>query len=155
MYNAMPVPVQQSHGGLVQGYSHGGQVKGYAMGGQPMLPPAANAAPPMPAANPLALQTAHQIGVKIGQKLRENSTTPDGRVQGHGTGQSDSVPAKLSVDEYIVPADVVSKLGDGSSQAGGKALDVLVANVRKQKAIKGFPPKAKNPLSYLPKTART
>ena len=31
--------------------------------------------------------------------------------------------ALLSSDEYVVPADVVSMLGNGSSNAGAKALD--------------------------------
>ncbi len=54
-------------------------------------------------------------------------------VQGEGTGLSDSIPARLSVDEYVIPADVVSMMGDGSSQAGGKRLDALVAQVRQAK----------------------
>ncbi len=54
-------------------------------------------------------------------------------VQGGGTGLSDSIPARLSVDEYVIPADVVSMMGDGSSQAGGKRLDALVSQVRKSK----------------------
>lgn len=136
-------------------FARGGQVRGYAMGG---LPQPAMTAPTGQQPNPLAaIQTAHKAGMIIGHALashlKRGAHTPDGRVQGPGTGQSDSVPAKLSKDEYIVPADVVGHLGDGSSDAGGKALDHLVSHVRKQKAVKGFPPKAKNPLAYLPKGA--
>jgi len=36
----------------------------------------------------------------------------------------------VSPDEYIVAADVVSGLGDGSSQAGADILDEIAANVR-------------------------
>lgn len=34
-----------------------------------------------------------------------------GHIQGPGTGTSDSIPAKLSDGEYVIPADVVDKLG--------------------------------------------
>lgn len=47
---------------------------------------------------------------------------------GHGT--SDDIDAKLSVGEYVIPADVVSGMGQGSSEAGAKYFDDLVAQVR-------------------------
>lgn len=151
LYNAQPV-LQQAKGGLV-GYAQGGRVKGYAMGGMPQgMPAQAPMAPQIPV-NPLTLKAAHNVGVAIGKHLRGKISTPDGQVHGQGGGQDDLVPARLSQDEYIIPADVVGHLGDGSSNAGGKALDHLVKKVRHQKAVKGFPPKAKNPLSYLPKKA--
>ena len=55
------------------------------------------------------------------------------RVQGPGTGLDDSIPARLSVGEYVIPADVVSMMGDGSTEAGGKKLDELLTRVRMQK----------------------
>lgn len=68
-------------------------------------------------------------------------------------GQADTVNAKLSHGEYVIPADVVSHLGDGNTLAGSKSLDNLLKNVRKQKAPalkKGLlPPKSKSPLSYI------
>jgi len=68
-------------------------------------------------------------------------------------GQDDTVPAKLSVGEYVIPADIVASLGDGNNDAGAKALDQLLKNVRKHKAPamkKGsLPPKAKSPLQYM------
>lgn len=75
-----------------------------------------------------------------------------GRVPGKGSGgHADDVPALLSEDEYVLPAAVVSALGDGSSKAGARKLDKMVKNVRKHKTSKGsgFEPKAKNPLSYV------
>lgn len=79
-----------------------------------------------------------------------------GRVaMGTGTGgQEDKVPAMLSEDEYVNPADVVAHLGDGSPAKGAKVLDKFVANVRAHKTqngAKGLPPKAKPPEQYLPK----
>lgn len=47
-----------------------------------------------------------------------------------GDGVSDDVEARLSVGEYVIPADVVSGLGKGSSEAGAKVLDNLVQSVR-------------------------
>ena len=74
-------------------------------------------------------------------------------VKGGGTGVSDSIPAKLSDGEYVIDAQTVSMLGDGSSDAGAKKLDVMRENIRKHKGAalsKGkFAPNAKAPLSYL------
>jgi hypothetical protein len=42
-------------------------------------------------------------------------------------------PAALSAGEYVIPADVVSMLGDGNTEAGQKILDRLVATVRQSK----------------------
>jgi len=55
-----------------------------------------------------------------------------------GDGMSDSVPANidgvepvaLSEGEFVVPADVVSGLGNGSTNAGAQRLNELMANVR-------------------------
>lgn len=67
------------------------------------------------------------------------------RVKGLGNGLSDSVPAviqgqdgtqkpaALADGEYVIPADVVSMLGDGSTDAGFKVLDKLVEEVRMRK----------------------
>ncbi len=65
----------------------------------------------------------------------------EGMVPGTGTGMSDSVPfsiegqqpALLSRDEYVLPADVVSQLGDGSSGAGADMLNNFVSQVRHSK----------------------
>ena len=61
-------------------------------------------------------------------------------VKGSGTGLSDSIPARignqpvaLADGEYVIPADVVSMMGDGSTDAGGRTLDQIVAKVRMQK----------------------
>lgn len=58
-----------------------------------------------------------------------------------GTGMRDDVPslinneqpAALSEGEYVIPADIVSMLGDGNSDAGAKILDKLVEDIRKRK----------------------
>ena len=70
-----------------------------------------------------------------------------GHLQGIGDGMSDQIPfrvvpqtpqdipntpdmAVLSTDEYVFPADAVSMLGNGSSNAGAKILDDAVKRVR-------------------------
>lgn len=73
-------------------------------------------------------------------------------VPGAGHGQQDDVPAMLSSGEYVVDADVVAALGDGSTEAGAKVLDTLRQNVRQHKrsaSKKTVPPKAKPLHKYL------
>ena len=60
-------------------------------------------------------------------------------LKGPGDGMSDSIPAsiagkrpaRLARDEFVVPADVVSGLGNGSSDAGAKQLYAMMDRVRK------------------------
>jgi hypothetical protein len=74
-------------------------------------------------------------------------------VNGPGTGRSDDIPAVLSDGEYVIDAETVALLGDGSSKAGAKKLDELRVKVRKhkgQKLAKGrFSANAKKPEAYL------
>ena len=73
-------------------------------------------------------------------------------VAGEGDGTSDSVPAMLANGEFVIPADVVSSLGNGSNEAGASVLDQFLATIRDHKhskGSKGLPPDSKGPLSYL------
>ena len=74
-------------------------------------------------------------------------------VRGGGTGRSDEIPAYLSDGEYVVDAETVSMLGDGSSKAGAEALNGMREGIRSHKGkvlAKGkFSPNAKSPLNYL------
>lgn len=74
-------------------------------------------------------------------------------VRGGGTGRSDEIPARLSDGEYVIDAETVAMLGDGSSKAGAKRLDEMREKVRQHKGkalSKGkFSPDAKSPLTYL------
>ena len=65
-----------------------------------------------------------------------------GQIQGNGnSGMADDIPGVIgdqeqiavSQDEFIVPADVVSMLGDGSSDAGSKQLYNMMDRVRQAK----------------------
>jgi hypothetical protein len=70
------------------------------------------------------------------------TTGPTGEprmVQGTGDGMSDSVPAtiegiqeaRLANDEFVIPADVVADIGNGSSNAGAKKLYNAMDRIRK------------------------
>ena len=60
-------------------------------------------------------------------------------VTGAGDGMSDNVPAtiegvqeaRLANDEFVVPADVVADIGNGSSNSGAKKLYAMMDRVRK------------------------
>ena len=64
----------------------------------------------------------------------------EGMVKGDGDGMSDEIPfsiegqqpALLSRDEYVLPADVVAALGNGSSNAGADMLDKFMTDVREK-----------------------
>ena len=74
-------------------------------------------------------------------------------VNGAGTGRSDDIPAVLSDGEYVIDAETVALLGDGSNKAGAKKLDELRVKVRKHKGKKlakgRFSANAKKPEAYL------
>jgi len=62
-------------------------------------------------------------------------------LNGEGDGMSDEIPASiegevdalLSDGEFVIPADVVSHLGNGSSAAGAKVLYDMMDRVRKER----------------------
>tara|TARA_R100001163_G_C5020384_1_gene163354 strand:- start:189 stop:605 length:417 start_codon:yes stop_codon:yes gene_type:complete len=76
-----------------------------------------------------------------GGPMTVDSSVFEGLVPGIGGGMDDVVPAVvegvepvlLSRDEYVIPADVVSHIGDGSTTMGGELLDEMVNNIRMQK----------------------
>jgi hypothetical protein len=78
-------------------------------------------------ANEQAMTTAQTLGYARG-----------GYLNGDGDGMSDSIPAtiegkqpaRLADGEFVVPADVVSHLGNGSSKAGSKRLYAMLDKVR-------------------------
>jgi hypothetical protein len=79
-------------------------------------------------------------------------------IKGPGSGRSDDIDAKLSNDEYVMDAETVALLGDGSPEEGARRLDRLRENVRRHKGqqlVKGkFSANAKDPVDYLPRAAK-
>jgi len=73
-------------------------------------------------------------------------------VKGDGDGTSDSIPAMLADGEFVIPADVVSSLGNGSNDAGASVLDEFLKVIREHKRkadAKSLPEDSKGPLAYL------
>ena len=75
-----------------------------------------------------------QVREQVLQSIVPGSQT-QGQIQGMANGgMQDDVtgmigstqPVAVSQDEYIIPADAMSMLGDGSSDAGAKKLDAML-----------------------------
>ena len=81
-----------------------------------------------------------------------------GYLDGPGDGMSDSIPAtiegkqpaRLADGEFVIPADVVSHLGNGSTKAGSKRLYNMLDKVRKARTGNEKQGKQINPSKYLP-----
>jgi len=79
-------------------------------------------------------------------------------LKGPGDGMSDSIPAsienkrpaRLATDEFVVPADVVSHLGNGSSDAGAKVLYSMMDRVRQARTGQKKQGKQINPNKFMP-----
>ena len=79
-------------------------------------------------------------------------------LKGPGDGMSDSIPAsiqgkqpaRLADNEFVVPADVVSHLGNGSSDAGAKKLYAMMSKVRKARTGKAKQAPAIKADKYMP-----
>lgn len=74
----------------------------------------------------------------------ETGKAGGGFLKGRGDGMSDEIkatinekqPARLSDGEFVIPADVVAHLGNGSSKAGAQKLYDMMARVRKARTGK-------------------
>lgn len=81
-----------------------------------------------------------------------------GYLDGEGDGMSDSIPAtiegkqpaRLADGEFVIPADVVSHLGNGSSKAGSKRLYSMLDRVRKARVGTTKQGKQIKPEKYMP-----
>jgi hypothetical protein len=79
-------------------------------------------------------------------------------LQGNGDGMSDSIPAdidgqrpaRLADGEFVVPADVVSHLGNGSTDAGAKQLYKMMDRVRQARTGNKAQGKEIQPGKYMP-----
>ena len=90
------------------------------------------------------------------------SVVPDaqteGMIRGNGGGMDDKIPGMIgaqqpvavSPGEFIVPADVVSDLGDGSSDSGADELYAMMERVRKARGGNGEQPPAINARRNMP-----
>ena len=127
-----PAPTQalaamKSYGGY-QAYARGGNVTGYAQGGIAGVP-------------------EYAAGGTF--------------LKGPGDGMSDSIPAMIHGDkpqqaaladgEFVIPADVVSHLGNGSSEAGSRKLYDMMDKIRHARTGRKKQAPKVNPDKFLPR----
>jgi hypothetical protein len=62
-------------------------------------------------------------------------------------------PARLADGEFVIPADVVSHLGNGSTKAGSKKLYAMLDKVRRARTGTKKQGKQINADRYLPRVA--
>ena len=93
-----------------------------------------------------------------------------GMISGEGDGMSDSIeaeivesvgdeagtgrPLQVANNEYVVAADVVSDIGNGSSEAGAKKLDDLMKKVRLARHGTTQQPKEKDMMSVMKESVK-
>jgi len=79
-------------------------------------------------------------------------------LKGPGDGMSDNIPAtinrkqpaRLADGEFVVPADVVSHLGNGSTDAGAKKLYAMLNKVRTARTGRKAQGRQINPNKFMP-----
>jgi len=97
--------------------------------------------PLVQANQPATAQPATQPAMTV---PAETGMAGGGFLKGRGDGMSDEIkatinekqPARLSDGEFVIPADVVAHLGNGSSKAGAQKLYDMMARVRKARTGK-------------------
>jgi hypothetical protein len=91
-------------------------------------------------ASPARGGSPYAAGGQVGNFNQATGYAGGGYLEGGmtGDGMSDDIPATidgtdpaaLSTNEYVVPADVVSHIGNGSSDAGAERLDLMLDRIR-------------------------
>jgi len=152
-----------------------GGITSLAMGGQPnqMYPMSQQdnmtfATPSQMPANAMAVRNfepaTNPMTGEPSQPMAEGGITSLGHfsdggqlLKGPGDGMSDDIPAhigqhqpaRLADGEFVIPADVVSHLGNGSTDAGAKHLYAMMHKVRKARTGNPNQGKQINPNHYL------
>jgi len=134
-------PIRAAQGGAINSYAIGGAVGNPSVGGG--LSDLYN----RPEGQGLDNISSEGYGIGrlntlASQESLQNAKTlgyaKGGYLNGQGDGMSDSIPAtiegkqpaRLADGEFVIPADVVSHLGNGSSKAGSKRLYAMLDKVR-------------------------
>jgi hypothetical protein len=157
-YYRAQYPVYAAEGGLMDAYQVGGPVEGMSMGMNPQG--GLMAAYPMGKyGNTIPNTEVYGMGIAKGGIASLGGYSDGGRMlKGPGDGMSDSIPgiiankqpARLADGEFVVPADVVSHIGNGSTDAGAKKLYAMMAKVRKARTGKKKQAPAVNTARFLP-----
>ena len=128
------------------------------------VPRAAEPATPMSAEGLAALNAANPAREVVQQPVQQMAaggiaTLKKGQyLNGASDGMADKVPAnidgvqeaRLSDGEFVIPADVVSHLGNGNSDAGAKVLKGMMSRVRKARTGNDKQGKEINPNKFIP-----
>ena len=138
----VPIPRRPGSGGVSyftpMQYLKAGQVPAAA---EPVVPPP-SAIETLPQANPTIQDTYASGGITT-----LGGYSDGGRLlKGPGDGVSDSIPAmigkrqpaRLADGEFVIPARIVSELGNGSTEAGARKLYAMMDRIKKARS------KAKN-----------
>ena len=137
----------------------GGMISRYAMGGAVNSP---DDQTNMPSQSPMTnfdrSGVASMIGNTVPQQMYAAGGIASGRfLSGGGDGMSDSIKAsingsqeaRLADGEFVIPADVVSHIGNGSSKAGAKQLYSMMDRVRQARVGNKKQGKQINPRKFL------
>jgi hypothetical protein len=164
----MPQGGMQGRPQMPQGGGRPPMMQGGMMPGRPMSPQNAQGMPPQGA--PQGMQQGrpqmpqrprdpkmayYQYGNPPAQAKAMGglSQVHSMRIGGGADGRSDDVNAVLSDGEYVMDAETVAMLGNGSSKAGAAKLDQMRSKLRQHKgknlASGKISPNAKSPLAYL------
>jgi hypothetical protein len=153
-------PIRAAEGGAISSYAVGGTV---TTGGLRDLYGTADNN-----TNPQLSRDGYGVGrlenLARQQAMTQAQTTGyarGGYLDGAGDGMSDSIPAtiegkqpaRLADGEFVIPADVVSHLGNGSSKAGSKRLYAMLDKVRHARTGNKKQGKEIKAEKYLPKVA--
>ena len=101
-----------------------------------------NAVPPESVAEPTGAANGGLMGYARGGIANLGSYSDGGRLlRGPGDGVSDSIPAtigkgqpaRLADGEFVIPARIVSELGNGSTEAGARKLYAMMDRIKKSR----------------------
>ena len=106
------------------------------------MPKSETAAAPMSAEGLAALNASNPA-----QEIKNPVTTMAAKIPARIEGEQE---ARLSDGEFVIPADVVSHLGNGNSDAGAKVLKDMMSRIRKARTGNKKQGKEIDPKKFLP-----
>jgi len=137
------------------GFVRGGSIKAMQTGGIASLVPPTTPMPSVPQMPMPDMDSSNPFGAAVGEDYNfgfaaggaPNEYAAAGKLlSGPGDGMSDDIPAvirgrgvqraALADGEFVIPADVVSHLGNGSTKAGAKKLYQMMARIRQARTGK-------------------
>jgi hypothetical protein len=170
------IPITAARGGIMQAYQAGGPVERMSMMNTAMNPQGGLYPQGMIDKTQYATPTQRPVSSEMvdeapdyersspmlmaGGGIADLGGYSDGgrMLKGPGDGMSDSIPAKigskqparLADGEFVVPADVVSHLGNGSTDAGARKLYAMMDKVRRARTGKKKQAPAVNTGRFMP-----